>query len=386
MEDSTYWTGGKRVEGKLTEPPSPYCFRPLGFEKSQKIFKYATTPLDKKFEGKEGDDLPLTSFCKRVWIHLVMTGMDSVLYFVDPLDMTERSIIEYYARFTPEFVRQQTINMISNTFDAKNIAWSGQFLFNSISIDQQNALEKYQIEGSNGPLIWMYLIHENRSNSERALETVRRSLEAMKLSDFPGENVKLCCEDISRKCLRLETAHRLPENVASTVCSIFSKCSIEEFRTPFHERRQACDRKKDAFKYKDLVEIATSSYQSMVDADDWLPKSKNSDDVIHGLLTRIATLEMKKKADTRGQDSNVPSNVKCFVCNGNHYATTCPHKNKSKQGNKQNNWKATRPTGNGPTTKIVDGQTWQWCEHCSRWSNSHSTSEHRRKKKREKKS
>ncbi|MGH3624341.1 MAG: hypothetical protein ACRDQ5_21570 [Sciscionella sp.] len=280
--DNVFWTGGPRVTDKLVDPLTPFCFRPDNFEKAQKIYKYMVNPLTTAFTGKDNDKLNLNNFGKKVWEHLVMTGMDPVFYFEDK-NGNELNIIDYYARFT-----EAEIKVISedrkknNKFDSKNTTWSGTFLFNSLSNEQQQSLEKYQLKEPNGPLTWMYIIKENRSNSERALETIRRQLEAMKLSSYPGENVKLCCQDISDKCIRLETAHRLPENVASTICSIFSKCTVEEFRTPFHERRQAADKNSALYSYTDLIETATASYQSMIDSGDWMANSRNSDEVIHG--------------------------------------------------------------------------------------------------------
>ncbi|MGH7974546.1 MAG: hypothetical protein ACREBR_03380 [bacterium] len=383
--DNVSWTGGPRITGKAADPITPFCFRPENYEKAQKVYKFAVTPLTPTFNGKENDKLTLTGFGKRVWEHLVMTGMDSVFYFTDSVTNEEYNIIDYYARFNEDEIKAQTkLWKDGNKFDSKNITWSGTFIYNSLSNEQQQNLEKYQIKEPNGPLIWMYVIKENRSNTERALETVRRHLEAMKISSYPGENVKLCCKDIAEKCVRLETAHRLPENVASTICAIFSKCSVEEFRTPFHERRQAADKNKNAFDYNQLIEIATASYQSMIDSGDWLAKSKNADEVIHGLMSRIATLEMKGRPGMTGK-KEIPAHVRCFECQGNHYASNCPNKKQgggysNKGGNTKKTWKRTRPTAGGTTTKIVNGQTYQWCEHCNRWTTTHSTNEHRGKK------
>ncbi|MGH7954672.1 MAG: hypothetical protein ACREOZ_01800, partial [Gloeomargaritales cyanobacterium] len=100
---------------------------------------------------------------------------------------------------------------------------------------------------------------------------------------------------------------------------------------------------------------------------------------------RIATLEKKGKGGT-SNGNDVPAHVRCFECQGNHYANNCPNKkqgmadSKSKGGNSVKSWRRTRPTAGGTTTKIVDGQTYMWCEHCRRWTLTHSTNEHRGKK------
>ncbi|MGH3055475.1 MAG: hypothetical protein ACRDL7_10915, partial [Gaiellaceae bacterium] len=99
-EDNSYWSGGPRITNKFIKPVSPFTFRPDGFEKGQKIFKYAVTPLAIKYQGNEKDRLMLSNFGKRVWKHLIMSGMDSAFYFVDSVDQEEKNIIEFHARFS----------------------------------------------------------------------------------------------------------------------------------------------------------------------------------------------------------------------------------------------------------------------------------------------
>ena len=78
--------------------------------------------------------------------------------------------------------------------------WSTIYLMNSLSILQKTRLQKYFTTGMEGPILWMYIISENQSASSRALRQVDKDLEAMKLSSFPGENVKLCTSNIDDKC------------------------------------------------------------------------------------------------------------------------------------------------------------------------------------------
>ncbi|MGH3056255.1 MAG: hypothetical protein ACRDL7_14880, partial [Gaiellaceae bacterium] len=153
LEDGTYWTGGPRVTGKFLKSVSPFSFCPDGYEKSQKIFKYAVDPLTTKYNGSEKDRLSLHNFGEKVWKHLVMTGMDSVFYFIDQATGEERNIVEYYARFScDEISAEVAVRKQNNAYDATNIFWSGEFLFNSISVEQQDDLAKYQLRDSNGPV------------------------------------------------------------------------------------------------------------------------------------------------------------------------------------------------------------------------------------------
>ena len=51
--------------------------------------------------------------------------------------------------------------------------------------------------------------------------------------------------------------------------------------------------------------------------------------------------------------------------------------NKDKKKKKSKHaWKQKPPKEGSAETKKVDGKTWKWCAKCSRWTLSHSTSEH----------
>ncbi|MGH7954856.1 MAG: hypothetical protein ACREOZ_02730, partial [Gloeomargaritales cyanobacterium] len=153
--NNVYWTGGPRLSNLAQDPITPFCFRPDDYEKAQKVYKFAITPVTPTFNGKENDKLTLTGFGKKIWEHLVMTGMDSVFYFTDPVTSNEYNIIDYYARFSENDIKTQTKNWKENNkFDSKNITWSGTFIYNSLSNEQQQNLEKYHIREPNGPLIW----------------------------------------------------------------------------------------------------------------------------------------------------------------------------------------------------------------------------------------
>lgn len=47
-------------------------------------------------KGQGDTEYSLQAFSEDVWRHLVDTGMDSVFYFVDPVDKLEKSIIQHH--------------------------------------------------------------------------------------------------------------------------------------------------------------------------------------------------------------------------------------------------------------------------------------------------
>ncbi|MGH3056236.1 MAG: hypothetical protein ACRDL7_14785, partial [Gaiellaceae bacterium] len=85
--------------------------------------------------------------------------MDSVFYFVDPVDQEEKLIIEHYSRFTADYVLRETQKM-TDRYDTKNLLWSSVFLGQSISDQQRANIAKFPDAESNGPVMWMHLVAE----------------------------------------------------------------------------------------------------------------------------------------------------------------------------------------------------------------------------------
>ena len=88
---------------------------------------------------------------------------------------------------------------MTDPYDAQNLKWTRQFLFDSPSMKQQLHLAKYADGGLNGPMLWMYVVLENQSDSWLALDMVKQELAALTLTQYPGENVKACTQDIDVK-------------------------------------------------------------------------------------------------------------------------------------------------------------------------------------------
>jgi len=128
--------------------------------------------------------------------------MDSVFFLLDLMDGIKKSLIKNHGQFTMTQVQDHVMQLIAgrDKYDKTNLMWSTIYLMNSLSILQKTKLQKYFTTGMEGPILWMYIISENQSASSRALRQVDKDLEAMKLSSFPGENVKLCTSNIDDKC------------------------------------------------------------------------------------------------------------------------------------------------------------------------------------------
>ena len=390
---STPWTGGKRTGNRNTEPVSPYCARPVDPDKKMKVFKAAITPLDLKYDGIDNADYQLATFAFLAFQHMETYGMDSVFYFMK--DGVEYNLMTHFPLFDISDIEKATSQM-TDPFDVENLKWSKQFLFDSLSLKQQLKLAKRMKKSTNGPLLWMNIVFENQSDSFRAIQAVQQELEAMALSKYPGENVKLCTKDIALKCHRLEAADSLPKDVGATVCNILTQCSVEAFRIPFHAKFCELDKKPDCYSYEDLIDDAEALYLSLTSANKWLPKSSEEETVLTGLVAKVDRLIHQHHKGGQGQAQNghgkgrkggkgqgaQPSDLTCWNCGKKgHVSSKCPEKNvdKPKEAIDVSAWKKKPPMKGEANEKTVEGQKWKWCGRCTRWTLSHLTAEHKDK-------
>lgn len=116
---------------------------------------------------------------------------------------------------------------------------------------------------------------------------------------------------------------------------------------------------------KGLMDIAENTYTARVEAGKWNPKDKTQEE----LLALKAQVEAAHKAATAAQAATKKSNKDTASKRKEKEKKT-----KGKNGKKDNKkakkqlaeWKLKAPEGN-ETTKVVDGDTWNWCKHHERW-------------------
>ena len=78
LVNNTPWTGGKRVSGRSTVPPTPFCWRPQDPKEARKTFEKCIQELSVIFNGDS--EYPLEQFSINVYKHLQNTGIDAVFY------------------------------------------------------------------------------------------------------------------------------------------------------------------------------------------------------------------------------------------------------------------------------------------------------------------
>ncbi|MGH3053676.1 MAG: zinc finger CCHC domain-containing protein, partial [Gaiellaceae bacterium] len=334
-----------------------------------KQFTYATKGLDDKYTGDAKDFNTLSIFGREVKKHLKNSGMDSVFYFIDPVDKEEKMIIEHYSRFTADYVRKETSKM-SDEYDLQNLQWSADFLSASLSKQQKANIAKFPEAENNGPLLWMHLVGENTMANERALQTLLFKLQKMAIRDYPGKNVQKCTREISEICQKLDAGNMLPTNINGILCGIFIKCSVPSFSQYFNYVRGHMKKNPMEYSWGSLITEADGEYVDTVTADGWLPTSEAK-----GMTTAVEGLKQKQSKE---------KDVRCHNCNEKgHYARNCPKDGKSTgRGNRRGKkkfpaWQSAPPNSGQSERKDVDGKAYYWCGICRHWWTSHGTSSHR---------
>ena len=149
----------------------------------------------------------------------------------------------------------------------------------------------------------MNLVQYVESNTATAHHALLEQLKEINLKDFNGENVKMCTEQLSTLCRRLDLADELPKNISMLTCDAMVTCSVEEFCVPFMTLRSEFDLDLKYKTWTELVIIADRQYQSLLDSEKWIkvnPDRAGAAFAAEGLV------------------HNNSKTVKCFNCGQQH--------------------------------------------------------------------
>ena len=402
------WTGGKPnvawTKSDRKEPESPFCFRFEDPSKQLKNYTALTTCSTQKFKRNDAS-YSLPSFLRDIIWHTCHAGMDSVFYFVNPTDTTERlSILSYHSRFTlAEVTNQIMTNRTSGTydkFDEANLKMSYVWLTNAVDDTLLAAVRPQFHENMTGPEVFMMLISEVQSDSVRSLRKKERIFEQLSLSQFPAENVKALNNQVLDICDELERAGVLPDDAILTIVEKYTAATSDEFKIHWLTKRSAVEDHlkmiagKDAsviaalpnrITFRSLTAESSEKYQGLLDNGSWVPANADKGAAPQVFMTQ-ADVEglLKQSLDTanKGGGGGGLANVTCFNCGQKgHVASKCtsPATPGAAGGGADRAWMKIRPPAGTPEVKDVNGKPFSWCKRCMRWTNSHQTSTHRTK-------
>jgi len=212
----------------------------------------------------------------------------------------------------------------------------------------------------------------------------------------------------------------------------------EDFRFPLRSIKQKLDQALLDIGYKDkeaavmhmsdlnlmptdVCNFAEDLYQVRYEKGTW-PPAKSVQDAkrppagygahvgeVGTPLTEAQILLLIQQNNTKGNSGNQGKKGNCHGCgSSDHWLRDCPHK-RNQNGNRpasnggrggsqrgggsqgrggngaggrnqredsQKSWRSTKPPSGTPTTKQVNGKTFNWCVKCGRWTTTHTTQEH----------
>jgi transposase InsO family protein len=422
------WTGGKPTEDwkslkELTiDYETPNQMRPIYDVKG---YNHRKTGLSDKFSKTD----MLIPFKKRVWTHLKDNGLDTISYLPDM--RKEMSCVIYdHSRYTLDSVREASVTQAAlyDKYDTTNNTAAIAFLLDSLTPVLRETISERLEDKDTFHVVWMELMNEIQVQSVERFEALKNEIKNRKPQHYPGQNLESLAVHFRAGALELSNAGQYEHNLTLSMLKIYLaaggtdnedyrfelrglKTKLEDalLAIGYMDKSQGDDHMiKQKLHYKDISALATKAYRKQFDRGEW-PPAKNMPDskappsgyganVAEGWCgTQAEVLAMIKEAGNvtkvawTGTEAEVLALIKevgggpklgtCHNCGKpGHWSRECTEtRQDSRPNGSVPNWKRVAPTAGTPTTKTVNGKTFNWCGKCNRWTTTHDTSSHQGK-------
>ena len=417
VNGTTAWIGGPPKSDwsgtTLLMPATPYCYRSDDPASQMKAYGRRTDGLETKFK-RDDAEYPLLSFSNDALAHMETHGMDTLFY----MDAT-RDLFRYHALFTIDQVQAFCDECLGKSVAEpvgvgqvdhlmmEALRDAGTWLLNSLDESVKASIRHLLPPRPLGPVVWMAIVAEVEMESLQRVTNMVKKFEAMKVSDFKGENVSDYCLAAGTLLVQLEREGKLPETHLSTIVNTFSNVSVQKFsimwmakhrevdlfvRKTTGKDKKVVEKMPGRIHFNDLLGCAKADFNNL--QAEWGPAQHLKPDKIKTMQAKIDSLNAKLSkvdqkltavsGDDKGSDKNDgKKNGKqgggkrcCHRCGSpDHFVKDCDKPAPSAPTGK---WAP--PKDGEPHTKKIDGRTKKWCSKCrggsSRWTG-HLTEQHR---------
>ena len=425
---------------RMKGPVHPGQYRPKGVKEERKTKEACTTFSGIRFSGvpKEGKgSIPIRTYKDQCRSHMIRHGMWDVFNFSDPKNPSMHcDLFKKHSRFSLAYVKAEVAKMQTDkgrvdSYIIQNLRYSGDYLRASLNAEQlTKVLQEVPITAT-GPEVFVATMLVCLSDSYDAMEQTKEALKAIKLTDFPGENVQQCCTKILELCERLDSAGAFEANLLCKIVRIFEQTSDKRFELWAMSKYKECadfvkglqvsgqdmtDSSSWTITYEQLTQEAVKEYRDLVDASRWspgVPDKKNGEPSlpqayaaairksVSDALQHVkfqSTSHSKSGSSTPGTESTSTAGGTFFdgICHycqkKGHKAKDCRKKKadmgKTRHPNASNGDKTSGNNGNGgsgkkwwkvpPTgdpataTKKKGNRLYKWCSKCQSWRFHHA--------------
>ena len=411
------WTGGKPKHDWSMLDSSAYKSPQVASQQrptfNDKLQHYRSQGLKTKLS--RNGKMKMKDFELKVRSHLEKYGLDTIAYIPDPVDSTKMIFtVTNHGRYTlksvAKLIAPQTL--CYDIYDRANDRAATEFLVDSLDFELASTLNDRIKETDPFPMVFLRLIHLTRSTSFDRFGDLKTSIARRKPTQYPGQNIELMATDMKRDARALEIAGQYEHTLTYTMSEAFMEAggtNNEDFRARLRNTKwklnealtyigfldkSAADEYmiENKLTYEDICEEAEILYRTQNDRQRWPPSRGHHDSKAppkaFGNLAMTHQVQFNLLLQQQlGSNGRAKKDDICLHCGQKgHWARDCPQKKQGKSShsnghrhsnNKSNGaWKKVPPGDGTPETKTMNGKTWHWCAHCTRWSTTHGTAGH----------
>ena len=439
LGNQTPFTGKGR---KCVNPDGTTGIAPVSVWCNRKTDTKFQTQFDNKMEegigaiygGPKGgdDDVNLDDWRELLAEKLKKMGLDGV--FRIEVDGTERYIVEDPALFNYDITKEYYDAMVQadqyDQYDRENLMFAYEYIINSLDASIIKRLKKYKETKENGLLLFAAFMQIEEPATDAAARRYVSKFEAVKLSDYPKEDISKMGDDIKDHLEKVEQMKPdlVPTDAVTQLVDKLGQCSVSAFTTKLYQKFPATEKeesgqlelkngqlvlvKTSPHTWRDVLQWTDAEYERLKAGGKWTPEQqagmplKDETAELRGMLASTANQvnqlrnqfqQQRRQGNdggTRGSGgqsnsgggatggTNGPSPSRgqvttgCVICSEEgHFAKDCQ---------KGTVPKYLPPEGKGPTTVTTSSGTYSTCRKFKRWYKKgkkawHTTETHRSK-------